>query len=217
MGLMNNYSQHISHIAMDMVVSAGEQIAAGLMAQVLHDIGVKAVPLTGCQAGIVTNNIHTNATISKIKTENILRVSASGVIPIITGFQGITSEGLISTLGRGGSDTSAVELAKALEAEACEIYTDAQGVFSLDPHLSKNARIFTRISHLEMFEMSTLGAKVLHKRGLCWDGFGGETFYQTDRQLTKRNSDCWRTNIWKSYRSDYNQLAKADHKYKSIL
>ncbi len=164
MGLMNNYSQHISHIAMDMVVSAGEQIAAGLMVQVLHDIGLKAVPLTGCQAGIVTNNIHANATISKIKTENILRVSASGVIPIITGFQGITSEGLISTLGRGGSDTSAVELAKALGAEACEIYTDVQGVFSLDPRLSKNARIFTRISHLEMFEMSTLGAKVLHKR-----------------------------------------------------
>ncbi len=151
---------------MDMLLSTGEQISISLLAMAIERHQEKVVSLTGGQSGIITDNIHKKARISKINPERVLAALESDHIVIVAGFQGITEQGDITTLGRGGSDTTAVALAAALHAEACEIYTDVAGVYTADPRQVPDARLLKEISYDEMLELARLGAKVLHPRSV---------------------------------------------------
>jgi len=150
----------------DMLVSTGEQISASLLAMALLDIGCPAISLTGGQAGIITEDIYKKARIKGIKLERIKNELDAGKIVVITGFQGIDSKGDIITIGRGGSDTSAVAIAAALKAEVCDIYTDVDGVYTADPRIVKEAMKLHSISYEEMLELASLGAQVLHPRSV---------------------------------------------------
>ena len=151
---------------LDFVVSTGEQVSAGLLAIALSSKGYPAVPLTGWQAGIKTDSAFTKARILSIDTSRIRKHLDEGKIVVITGFQGITEDGEITTLGRGGSDTSAVAIAVALNAERCDIYTDVEGVFTADPRIVPEARKIDVLSYEEMLELASLGAKVLQIRSV---------------------------------------------------
>lgn len=151
---------------MDMLVATGEQTSSALMAIALHALGEPAISLTGAQVEILTNEVHSKARIVKIGADRIRKELEAGKIVIVAGFQGITREQDITTLGRGGSDTTAVALAAVLAASSCEIYTDVDGVFTADPRIVPEARKLSRISHEEMLEMASLGAKVLHARSV---------------------------------------------------
>jgi len=164
--LMNKVSHSPDHREYDMLVSTGEQISAALLSMALLDIGCPAISLTGGQAGIITEDIYKKARITGIKLDRIKREVKDGKIVVITGFQGIDSKGDIITIGRGGSDTSAVAVAAALKADICEIYTDVDGVYSTDPRVVKNARKLKSISYDEMLELASLGAQVLHPRSV---------------------------------------------------
>ncbi|WP_457640565.1 aspartate kinase [Persephonella sp.] len=150
----------------DMVVSTGEQVAIGLLAIALKDMGIDAVSLTGWQVPIYTDNAHTKARIKKIDTKRIFNELDRGKVVIIAGFQGISENGDITTLGRGGSDTTAVALAAALKADVCEIYTDVTGVFTADPRIVETAKKIPIISYEEMMEMASLGSKVMQIRSV---------------------------------------------------
>ncbi|MCS7084020.1 MAG: aspartate kinase [Aquificaceae bacterium] len=149
----------------DALISIGEQKAASLFAIVLQRLGYRAKSFCGWQLPIYTDSVHTKARILSIQTERVLRELENDVVPVVTGFQGVSKEGDITTLGRGGSDLSAVALSHALFAD-CEIYTDVEGVFSADPRLVKNAKKIDRISYEEMLEMASLGAKVMQARSI---------------------------------------------------
>ncbi len=151
---------------MDFVVSTGEQVSAGLLSITLNSMGYPAVSLTGWQAGIKTDSAFTKARILDIDVERIRKHIEEGKIVVITGFQGITSEGEITTLGRGGSDTSAVALAAALKADRCDIYTDVDGVYTADPRIVPEAKRIDVLSYEEMLELASLGAKVLQIRSV---------------------------------------------------
>ncbi|MBO8177296.1 MAG: aspartate kinase [Bacillus sp. (in: Bacteria)] len=151
---------------LDMLLSTGEQVTIALLTMALHELGYKAVSYTGWQAGIQTEAVHGNARITHITTEPILNALNEGNIVVVAGFQGITSEGAITTLGRGGSDTTAVALAASLSAERCDIYTDVTGVYTSDPRYVKAARQLKAISYDEMLELANLGAGVLHPRAV---------------------------------------------------
>lgn len=151
---------------MDMLLSTGEQVSVALMAMAVHDLGAKAVSLTGGQIGIKTDSSHTKARIRSISTDRIKKLLDDGNIVIACGFQGIDDDLNITTLGRGGSDTSAVALAAVLGADQCEIYTDVDGVFTTDPRLVAEARKMDRVSHDEMLELASLGAGVMHSRSI---------------------------------------------------
>jgi aspartate kinase len=151
---------------MDMLLTTGEQTTIALLAMALHEKGLDASSYTGWQAGIVTEPVHSNARITKIQTNAIERQLAEGKVVIVAGFQGVTESGEITTLGRGGSDTTAVALAAALGADKCDIYTDVTGVFTTDPRYIKNARKLLDISYDEMLELANLGAGVLHPRAV---------------------------------------------------
>ncbi|MFE8696940.1 aspartate kinase [Cytobacillus sp. FJAT-53684] len=151
---------------MDMLLTTGEQITISLVAMALADRGYPAVSLTGWQAGIITEPVHGNARIIGMNTERIDSELKQGRIVVVAGFQGITEDGAISTLGRGGSDTTAVALAAALQADKCEIYTDVTGVFTTDPRYVKDARKLLAVSYDEMLELAHLGAGVLHPRAV---------------------------------------------------
>jgi aspartate kinase len=150
----------------DMLVSTGEQVSAALLAMALSSTGHPAISFTGGQIGVLTDGVHRKAKISGISTDRIFEHLRAGKIVIITGFQGVDIHGNITTLGRGGSDTSAVAIAAVLEADLCEIYTDVDGVYTADPRIVPNPRKLNRISHSEMLEMATLGAKVLQSRSV---------------------------------------------------
>jgi len=150
----------------DMLVSTGEQVSAALLAMALNHIGHPAISFTGGQVGILTVGVHRKAKISEIKAERITQKLHEGTIVIVTGFQGVNIDGDITTLGRGGSDTSAVAVAAALKADLCEIYTDVDGVYTADPRLVPNPTKMRKISHDAMLEMATLGAKVLQSRSV---------------------------------------------------
>lgn len=152
----------------DAVVSTGEQKTIGLLAMALHRLGQPARSFTGSQMGMRTDGRHTRARIESIDADRIRATLDRGEVAVIAGFQGIDDEGNITTLGRGGSDTSAVAVAAALEADVCEIYTDVEGVYTTDPNLVPAARKLTRISHDEMLEMASLGAKVLQTRSVLF-------------------------------------------------
>ncbi len=150
----------------DAVVATGEQVTAGLLALALQQAGVAAQSFAGWQLPLLTSNAHGKARILEVQTEKLHATLAQGRVPVITGFQGITAEGRISTLGRGGSDTSAVALAAALKAARCDIYTDVDGVYTTDPRITSRARKLPRIAFEEMLEMASLGAKVLQTRSV---------------------------------------------------
>ncbi len=150
----------------DAVVSSGEQVTAGLMAIILQDMGVSARSWLGWQIPIRTNEAHGSARIEEIDTAEMTRRFDEAQVAVIAGFQGLSPQGRITTLGRGGSDTSAVALAAALEAERCDIFTDVEGVFTCDPRIVAKARKLERITYEEMLEMASLGAKVLQTRSV---------------------------------------------------
>lgn len=151
---------------MDMLLSTGERISCALMAMALQDLGHEAVSFTGSQAGIVTDDSHTKAKILEIHTKRIERALDQSRIVLVAGFQGISQEHNVTTLGRGGSDTTAVALAAALDARVCEIYTDVVGVFTADPRVVSDAHKLPLVSHEEMLEMAATGAKVLALRAV---------------------------------------------------
>ena len=151
---------------MDMLLSTGEQVSVALMAMAIDALGHKAVSLTGAQIGIRTDSTHTKARIQSISTERMQRLLDEGNIVIAAGFQGIDEDFNITTLGRGGSDTTAVALAAVLGADACEIYTDVDGVYTTDPRNLPEARRVERISYDEMLELASLGAGVMHNRSI---------------------------------------------------
>lgn len=150
----------------DVVVASGEQVTSGLMAMTLQKMGVKARSWQGWQLPIVTNDVHSKARISEIKTAELLKSLNAGEVAVIPGFQGMTGNGRVTTLGRGGSDTSAVAVAAALEADRCDIYTDVDGVYTTDPRIVPQARKLDKITYEEMLEMASLGAKVLQTRSV---------------------------------------------------
>ena len=151
---------------MDMLLSTGEQVSVALMAMAIHSLGHKALSLTGAQIGIMTDSTHTKARIQSISTERIRKALDAGNIVIAAGFQGIDESLDITTLGRGGSDTTAVALAAVLHADACEIYTDVDGVYTTDPRVVPEARQLRQISYDEMLELATAGAGVMHNRSI---------------------------------------------------
>lgn len=151
---------------MDMLLSTGEQVSVALVAMAIHDLGAKAISLTGGQIGMKTDNSFSKARIQSISTERIRRLLDGGNIVVAAGFQGIDDDWNITTLGRGGSDTTAVALAAVLGADACEIYTDVDGVYTTDPRLLPEARRVDVISYDEMLELASLGAGVMHSRSI---------------------------------------------------
>ncbi len=166
---------------MDMLLANGEQISIALLSMAIHHLGATAVSYTGWQAGIQTEAIHGKARITDIQPERIQRSLDQGHIVIVAGFQGASEQGEITTLGRGGSDTTAVALAAAIQADKCEIYTDVDGIYSTDPRVVKNARKLKEISYDEMLELAHLGAAVLHPRAV-------EYAKQYEVQLVVRSS-----------------------------
>ncbi|MEW6621313.1 MAG: aspartate kinase [bacterium] len=151
---------------MDMLLSTGEQISCALMSIALTSMGCPAVSLNAQQVEILTDKAYTKAKIQKVSTERILKELKSGKIVVVAGFQGITEEGDITTLGRGGSDTTAVALAAVLDADVCEIFTDVEGVYTADPRIVPDARKIELISYEEMLELASAGAKVLQSRSV---------------------------------------------------
>lgn len=159
-------SKNPSKREMDMLLSTGEQISISLLAMAIHELGYPAISLTGWQVGVNTDASYSNARISKISAERIKKELEHKNIVVVAGFQGINKFEDITTLGRGGSDTSAVALAAALGADLCEIYTDVDGVYTADPRIVKNAKKMDVISFDEMLELASMGANVLHNRSV---------------------------------------------------
>ena len=151
---------------LDVLLSSGERVTIALMAMTLRGRGVKARSFTGRQVGIVTNSSHTKARIARVAADRVKKVLSEGIIPIVAGFQGINEFSDVTTLGRGGSDLTAVALAAELKADRCIIYTDVDGVYTADPNVVPNSRRIEKISYEEMLEMASLGAKVLQARSV---------------------------------------------------
>ena len=151
---------------MDMLLATGEQQTSALTAIALHTIGFPAVSMTGAQAGIVTDGVHTKAKIHNITPQQVHEHLDAGKVVIVAGFQGETAAGQITTLGRGGSDLTAIALAAALKADLCQIYTDVDGVYTTDPRIVPNAKKLPEISYDEMLELASLGAKVMQSRSV---------------------------------------------------
>ena len=151
---------------MDMLLSTGEQVSIALLAMAIHARGHDAVSFTGPQVGIVTDSVHSKAKITEVRADRVKQALDHGKIVIVAGFQGITSDGQITTLGRGGSDTTAVAIAAGIDADVCEIYTDVDGVYTADPRIVPQARKIDTISYEEMLEMAASGAGVLQMRSV---------------------------------------------------
>ncbi len=151
---------------MDMLLATGEQVTIALLAMALHALGFKARSFTGPQVGMVTDRAHTKARITRIDGERVRRALDDGEIAVVAGFQGLSDEDEVTTLGRGGSDLTAVALAAALRADVCEIFTDVDGVYTADPNVVPDARKLARVAYDEMLEMASLGAKVLQARSV---------------------------------------------------
>ena len=164
--LANSLTQNHDPREYDVLISSGEQVSMALLSMALNAKNCPARSFTGPQIGICTDNIHTKARILTVKTDIIQRELDQGFIVVVAGFQGVNERGDITTLGRGGSDTTAVAIAAALKAEECQIYTDVDGVYTTDPHFLPEARLIPRISFEEMLELASLGAKVLQMRSV---------------------------------------------------
>ena len=148
----------------DLVLTSGEQVTVGLLSMVLNKMKIKSIPLLGWQVPIITDSSYEKAKILNINKNNILKYLDENDVVVLAGFQGINTEGKITSIGRGGSDTTAVAIASSLNAERCDIFSDVDGVYSSDPTIVKNAKKIDKISYEEMLEMSSMGAKVLHTR-----------------------------------------------------
>lgn len=177
----SHFSASPSKREMDLLLSSGERVTSALLAIALQESGNPARALTGRQAGIITDSFHTFARIDRIETEKIKAHLDSGEIVVVAGFQGVNEQGQVTTLGRGGSDLSAVALAGALRADCCEIYTDVDGVFTTDPRIEPKAKKIDAISYDEMLELASLGAKVLQNRSV-------EMAKKLDVNLVTRNT-----------------------------
>lgn len=165
-GLAGQISKCPDEREMDMLLSTGEQVSAALLAMAIQARGEPAISLTGPQVGILTDHFHTKARILGISSDRIFQALKQKSVVIVTGFQGETATGEITTLGRGGSDLTAVALAKALNASRCEIYTDVDGIYTADPRLVPDARKIETISYDEILELAALGAQVMHSRSV---------------------------------------------------
>ncbi len=157
----------------DVLLAAGEQMTVALLAMALQQVGLKAQSYLGHQLPIYTDSTHTMARIAKIETKKLKHDLAHGIIPVVAGFQGVDEHGDLTTLGRGGSDTTAVALAAALKADECQIFTDVDGVYSADPKWVKNARLLKKITLSQMLEMASLGSKVVQWRAVALAGYHG--------------------------------------------
>ena len=164
--LAENFDVSLNKREYDMIVSTGEQVAIALISMALKDIGITARPLLGWQVPIICSNDYTKAKINKIDSKLILKIIKNREIPIIAGFQGVDENNNIVTLGRGGSDTSAVAIAASISADRCDIYTDVDGVYTCDPRMVSKAKKLEKISYEEMLEFASLGAKVLQTRSI---------------------------------------------------
>ncbi|MCX5709282.1 MAG: aspartate kinase [Candidatus Omnitrophica bacterium] len=164
--LASKITNEPSEREMDMLLSTGEQISVSLLAMAIHKLGYEAISFTGAQVGIITDKSHTRARIIKINADKIRRALKEGKIVIVAGFQGVTLDQDITTLGRGGSDLTAVALAKELKADECEIYTDVEGIYTTDPRIEPKAKKIQEITYDEMLEMASLGAQVMQARSI---------------------------------------------------
>jgi len=174
---------------LDMLLTAGERISMALLCMALAEVGVEAVSFTGSQAGIITDTTHTKARIVEVRGDRLREALAEGKVPVVAGFQGVSTARDVTTLGRGGSDTTAVALAAVLGAEACEIYTDVPGVFSADPRIVPEARRLARLSFEEMLEIAATGGRVLALRSV--------EFARNHRvRLHVRSSFTWEPGTW---------------------
>ena len=180
--LMHKVTDNADPREYDMLVSTGEQVSAALLAMALQSVGCPAVSLTGGQAGVVTEDIYKKARIKEVKLDRIKKELKEDKVAVITGFQGIDSKGDIITIGRGGSDTSAVAIAAALKAQVCDIYTDVDGVYTADPRIVPNARKLKNVSYEEMLELASLGAQVLHPRSVECASIYGITIHLRSSQ-----------------------------------
>jgi aspartate kinase len=174
---------------MDMLLTTGERVSAALTTMALHALGVDAVSFTGSQVGIITDNAHRKAKIVEVKGDRVREALSQGKVAVVAGFQGVSTDKEITTLGRGASDLTASALAKALDADACEIYTDVTGVFTADPRIVPQARKLHRISFDEMLEMAGAGSKVLALRSV-------EFARNHNVPLHVRSSFTWETGTW---------------------
>jgi len=165
-GLAQQMTLNPDERELDLLLSSGERISAALISIAINDLGFKAMSFTGRQVGIITDKSHTQAKIEKITGERVRDALRKGIIPVIAGFQGVTETSDVTTLGRGGSDLTAVAVAAALKADLCEIYTDVDGIYTTDPAVVPDARKLDRISYDEMLELASLGAKVLQTRSV---------------------------------------------------
>ncbi len=151
---------------MDLLLSSGERVSSALITMAIQSLGHKAMSFTGRQVGIITDSVHTRAMIERVDADSLWKALAEDKIPVIAGFQGVDELSDVTTLGRGGSDTTAVAIAAALNADLCEIYTDVDGVYTTDPNMVQGARKLDKVAYDEMLEMASLGAKVLHGRSV---------------------------------------------------
>jgi aspartate kinase len=166
LGLASEVAENADKRELDQLLATGEQISIALMAMTIQSLGCPAISLTGQQCGVRTDNLHTRSRITAVDHGRLLSELLEGKIPVVAGFQGINHAGDVTTLGRGGSDTSAVALAAALKADECEIYTDVDGIYTADPRIVPNARLLDAISYDEMMEAASQGAKVMHLRSV---------------------------------------------------
>jgi len=173
----------------DMLLTAGERISAALVSMALADLGVMATSFTGSQAGIITDTTHGRAKILEVRADRVRDALSQGRVPVVAGFQGVSTDRDVTTLGRGASDTTAVALAAALGAEVCEIYTDVSGVFTADPRIVPEARRLAQLSFEEMLEMADTGARVLMPRSVEFARNHGVT-------LHVRSSFTWEPGTW---------------------
>jgi len=174
---------------MDMLLTAGERISMALVSMALGAQGVQSASFTGSQAGIITDNDHTKAKILEMRPDRIIEALEQGLVPVVAGFQGVSTDRDITTLGRGGSDVTAVALASALKADSCEIYTDVTGVFTADPRVVPNARRIPKVSFDEMMEMAATGGRVLMLRSV-------EFASRHKVPLHVRSSFTWEPGTW---------------------
>jgi aspartate kinase len=165
-GLAHEVSEGPDEREMDLLLSSGERISSALTSMAIASLGIPSLSLTGRQVGIITDRAHTKARIEKVSAGRIKEALKKGMVPVVAGFQGITETSDVTTLGRGGSDLTAVAIAEAVKADMCEIYTDVDGVYTTDPNIVPDARKLERISYDEMLELASLGARVLHVRSV---------------------------------------------------
>jgi aspartate kinase len=174
---------------MDMLLTTGERISMALLCMALADVGVEAMSFTGSQVGIITDTVHTKAKILEVRGDRVREALAQGKVCVVAGFQGVSTDKEITTLGRGGSDTTAVALAAALDADSCEIYTDVTGVFTADPRIVPQARKLAHVNFDEMLEMAGAGSKVLALRSV-------EFARNHNVPLHVRSSFTWEHGTW---------------------